>query len=163
MAKGDYVLFLNAADKFAKKDTLKEINELLIDECDILYGKCRTTSGSRKNLVFGGKLTFFNIALDHYVAHQSVFARRELLLKYPFDLNYKYQADQDFMFRAKMGGVKMKYVNKIIALYDGNGVSSQPNSIISYRHERCRALKKYHPFIYVCRELVYFLKYKTIY
>ena len=162
-AKGEYILFLNAADKFAKRDTLKEAAELLSDGTEVLYGRCLTSSGEKKGEVFGGRLTFFEILFSRYVAHQSVFARRELLMRYPFDLSYRYQADQDFMFRVKKGGHKMKYVDKIIALYDGNGISSQSSLIDDYRKERCRTLKRYCPAAYLIREAAYYVKFRRFF
>ena len=156
ISNGEYICFLNAADKFATKDTLKEINELLSDKVDVLYGKCVFSSGFQKYHTIGRKLHFLNILFDGYVAHQSVFAKKELLIMYPFDLQYKYQADQDFMFRVRKDRYRLKYVDKVVSLYDGNGVSSDPQLFSVYQNERYSMLKKYCPIAYYIRQIGHF-------
>ena len=158
LAKGDYILFLNAADMLAKRNTLEQVHNMITDDTDVLYGRCVYSSGKNKKQIFGGRLRFVDILMDHYVAHQSVFAKKELLSSFPFDLKYKYQADQDFMLRVKKNGYLMKYVKEIIALYDGNGLSSQEALVSEYRVERYSILKKYCPIAYTIRQMWFFLK-----
>lgn len=151
IAKGDYIVFLGAADSFYSQNTLKEVDELIISKVDVLYGRCVYSSGKKADQKLGYKLRFLNILFDKYVAHQSVYAKRELLLKYPFDLRYAAQADQDFMFRMEKLGYNLKYVNVILAYYDGMGFSSNSNRYGEFLKERIQMLKIYHPIIYKIR------------
>ena len=163
-ALGDYIIFLGAADTFYSDNILAEVDNILNKiDVDVLYGKVIFSSGEKKGNIFGGKVNFYGTLLDKYVAHQSVFAKRQLLIRFPFDLNYTFLADQDFMLNVKDKKYKMKYINKVISLYDGMGFSSDSDSRINILNERIKLLKKHNRFIYYIRQTGHFIKTREYY
>ncbi|MBR3040956.1 MAG: glycosyltransferase [Lachnospiraceae bacterium] len=162
-AKGDYIVFLGAGDRFFNNHILCEIEELLNSGVDVLYGRCVVTSGKKRGQLIGDRLSFLNILLDRGVAHQSVFARKNILRKYPFNLNYKAVADQDFMLKVRRKGYLLKYIDKVICYYDGMGFSSSDESIKHSLVDRMSMLKESEPIIYAIRQLGHFFKTGGIY
>lgn len=122
IAKGDWILFLNAGDVFFNHDLLTVVQNELCD-CDVLYGK---TAIKQKN----GDMSirdFYPLWMDWKVipyCHQSVLIKRKFLLEALFDTNYKIGADYNQYFGLKAKKAKFKSVNKIISIYDNNGFSS---------------------------------------
>ena len=163
-ANGEYIIFLGASDTFYSDNILEEVNDIFDkNKTDILYGKVIFSSGENKGKEFGGKLNFFGILLDQYVAHQSVFAKRDLLEMYPFDLNYKFLSDQDFMLNVKEHKYKMKYLNIVISYYDGMGFSSDISKRREILNERIRLLKNHNRLIYYIRQIGHYIKNREFY
>ncbi|MCR4791486.1 MAG: glycosyltransferase [Lachnospiraceae bacterium] len=158
LSAGDYVLFLGAADTFYTDTILQEVNEFLDGSVDVFYGKVVFSSGENKGKTLGDKLNFFSILLDRYVAHQSVFAKREIALEFPFDLSYRFLADQDFMMNARDARKRLKYVNKIICYYDGNGFSSSLHNREELVKERIRLIHHHSTTAFFIRNSVHVLK-----
>lgn len=158
LSGGEYVLFLGAADTFYSDSILDEACDFLSSGCDAIYGKCEFSSGAKKGELIGHKLTLLNILLDKWVAHQSVFAKRDLLIAYPFDLNYKTYSDQDFMIKIKKQKFNLKFVDKIFCYYDGMGFSASKEYEEEKRLEKMKMLKAYYPFLYLIRFCGHFIK-----
>lgn len=154
IANGDYIIFLGAADVFYSEEILKEVSYILTKkQLDVFYGRCVISSGENKGKYIGAPLNFLNILFDHYVAHQSVFAKRNILLSHPFDISIKALADQDFMLKVKKEKYRIKYFNKVICCYDGEGFSADTNILKTNIKDRLYMLKKYYPFIFVIRQI----------
>ena len=121
-ANGKYVFFLNFGDCFYDKDVLKNITQKMQSNADIYYGDIEKSGIS---IVQKNKATLFNcIYREYMICHQSIFAKRELLQKYPFDLQYKLCADRDWLIKVLQGKYCVEYVNRIICRYDITGQSS---------------------------------------
>lgn len=122
VAKGDYILFLNAGDVFYDKKTLYNISFNLKDN-DVIYGN---TAILDKCGVLEIR-NFYKIKEDWKTipyCHQSVFIRRELLLSNLFDLKFKIAADYNQYHSLKKIKAVFKSVDQIISIYDFTGFSS---------------------------------------
>lgn len=119
LAKGDYILFLNAGDYLAHDHAISDVLDYLDD--DIVY----------TDFVYSGyglfsktsPLPLETIKQGMPFCHQAVFAKRKLLLKHPFDLNYKISADYDFFVRMYNLKKSFKYVPLTTTVYELGGVS----------------------------------------
>ena len=158
IAKGDYIIFLGAADTFYSNDILQEISSLLTEKVDILYGKVLFSSGERAGSLLGAKATFISLLFDKYIAHQSVFAKREILLKIPFDLNYRFLADQDFMYKTKKMKYNLKFIDKIICNYDGDGFSSSIKNRKELEKERIKLIYSHSKIAYIIRNTSHIIR-----
>lgn len=156
-SQGDYIIFLGAADTFYTNAILDEVYSILLSGYDVVYGKCVFSSGEHKGEIIGHSLNWYNVLFDKWVAHQSVFAKRQLLLDNPFDLKYKTYADQEFMIKIKKLGYRLKFFDKCICYYDGLGFSASEGFSESKRIERMNMLQIYYPFLYYIRLLGHFI------
>lgn len=158
LSKGDYIIYLGAADTFYNDTILDEVSKLLTSDYDAIYGKCEFSSGNQKGEKIGHKLNLINILFDKWVAHQSVFVKRKILVDNPFDLKYKTYSDQDFMIKIRKKGYNIKFFDKTICYYDGMGFSAAGGFEEEKRLERMDMLKDYYPFLYWVRNFGHLLK-----
>ncbi|GJM62240.1 glycosyltransferase family 2 protein [Persicobacter diffluens] len=106
MAKGEFVLFLNAGDTFASNTTLQEIFNSAPDAADVIYGEtlmvndAREVQGTRSALTsrqLPEDLTASSFLKGMVVSHQAFIPRRSLCP--PYDLNYRHSADFDWCLK----------------------------------------------------------------
>lgn len=104
MATGDYIIFLNAGDKFHTDDTLEKVSAMIKDAPDIIYGETVLVDNDGKfkrmrRLQAPNDLSWKSFKKGMLVCHQSFWAKRELALLSPYDLTYRYSADVDWCIR----------------------------------------------------------------
>ena len=106
MATGDYLCFLNAGDKFHEKETLQQIAETLKDKDlpDVIYGETAIVDEDgnflhMRRLSTPDRLNWKSFKQGMLVCHQAFLAKRELALKYPYDMQYRFSADFDWCIR----------------------------------------------------------------
>lgn len=122
-AKGRYVIFMNSNDEFASENTVKEFTEIISNsDADIVFGDriyLRKSGSQRYDVAKSEKTAFERM---HYF-HQSVFIKKEVLEKFPFNEAYKYAADFNQSLQLYKAGHKYQYVNKPVCLYRQGGHS----------------------------------------
>lgn len=122
LCSGIWIIFMNADDKFHNGTVLSDIfeNNMYMDS-DILYGDTLECE-------FGEYYYYMKdlgvIERRMPFSHQSTFARREVLLKYPFDLKYRLGADYDFLLTAYQAGLVFTDVQVIVSVIAKEGASS---------------------------------------
>lgn len=125
LAKGEYVIFMNSGDCF-EENFFNNCKHEFDGSSDIIYGNTSLNDG--KLLTSPTNLDFFYI-FNKMINHQSLFIKRVLLIKYPFDLNFKIVADWVQLFNIlKYENPNIKYLNQTICIYDTNGLSSRLDS-----------------------------------
>ena len=124
LAKGDWILFLGCDDTLAAD--LKGILPRLADRNTIYYGNAYFQQARR---TYYGPFTAAKLALAN-LCHQAVFYPRPALLKHPFNLKYRIQADWEANMRCFSDPeFRFQYIPETIANYnDESGTSStQPD------------------------------------
>lgn len=122
LAKGEYVNFMNSGD-FFDRNFFKNCKHEFEGSSDIIYGNTLLNDG--KLLKSSPNMDFFYI-FNKMINHQSLFIKRYLLMKYPFDLNFKIVADWVQLFNIlKYDKPNLKYVNQTVCIYDTTGISSR--------------------------------------
>jgi glycosyltransferase involved in cell wall biosynthesis len=100
LAKGDYLLFLNAGDTFATATTLKNILNELSAHPDVLYGEAIFVTNEGVSLGLRSeatphrlpaKLTWKDFRYGMLICHQAFIAKRSIAPL--FDLQYKLSSD----------------------------------------------------------------------
>jgi glycosyltransferase involved in cell wall biosynthesis len=161
LAHGDIIHFLNAADSFVDESVVEVAVSIFITEpdVDLVFGNViyRSKGGSfmsqyhrinASNLLYGG------------LCHQGIFARRRLFEKFGlFNLEYRINADFDWLLRVFRGGAQVRYIDRPIANYDTGGQSNA--NLIFTRAERKRVQLQYTTqFSYQFGRFVYQLRRK---
>ena len=102
-ASGEYVLFLNAGDKFCDENVLSEIAKRMHDKsADVYYGnmiQVDIVDGSRKKtkrIYNQNSVKWLQYAIGRCICHQVIFARKELLLEKVFDIKLSVCADREW-------------------------------------------------------------------
>lgn len=104
MATGDYIIFLNAGDKFHTDDTLEKVSAMIKDNPDVIYGETALVDNDgefkrMRRLQAPENLSWKSFKKGMLVCHQSFWVKRELAARTPYDLTYRYSADIDWCIR----------------------------------------------------------------
>ena len=152
IAKGQYIVFMNAGDWFATPYVLEKVFQNTSEESEIIYGDHiwlnNGTPNFHKSLQFSaiqGILDTGTNQVAHWYQglpnHQSTFIKTKLLKQNPFDTKYQIAADYDFLFKMALNGASFLQIDLLISVYPSGGFSGQNEKLC---HEEWRKIfKKY--------------------
>ena len=139
-AHGNYCIFMNSGDCFHSPDILDAFKEY---EEDIICGKIikgNTTIPCGHNK---SSITLVDL-MRGSLPHQAMFIRKELMVKYPYDENYKILSDWKFCIQTLIfDNCSFRNSDIIVADYDISGISSNSNGQLPI--EREQILKEMFP------------------
>lgn len=136
LAKGDYIIFLNAGDEFAEEDTLTSVAEQLKGNAlpGVIYGNTDIVDENgnflrKRRLAPPEKLSWRSFKHGMLVCHQSFYAKTDIAQKVPYNLNYKLSADVDWCIRimkeAEQQGLALWNTRMTLSSYLEGGMSVQ--------------------------------------
>ena len=126
-ASGKYVFFLNFGDAFFDNNLLENVASKMRSNKDVYYGDIERQGTIIKQ---EGRFNLFNFVYQEgMVCHQSIFVRRTLLEKHPFDLKHKICADRDFLIKILKDNCSVEYIGLTICHYDDAGESSNLDAL----------------------------------
>ena len=133
LATGDWIIFMNAGDRFASPDTLYHFTTK-INEADIIYGDAVVEYPSFTTL-------FPKVPLDHMwkqmpFCHQAAFVRTPVMKSYKFDLRYKLSSDFNFLYKAYLAQLKFQYIDHVICYFDFRSGASKKNAVLSFSERK---------------------------
>ena len=153
-ANGDYCVFMNSGDCFHSPDALSSV---LNYQEDIICGQVSTfPSGHHKPTI--SLVDLLRISLPH----QAMFIKRDLLIKHPYDEEYKILSDWKFCIEnLVIDNCSFRNIEVVIADYESGGISSNSNGLLAKEradilHEMfpARILADYERMVPVDDELV---------
>lgn len=122
VAKGKYLIFLNAGDAFHSNHTLARIADTINDNDypGIVYGQTVIVDSSRnyvgpRHLTAPEKLTYQSFAEGMTVCHQAFIALARIAPMY--DLRYRYSADYDWCVQCLQHSRKNVYIPDVLIDY----------------------------------------------
>lgn len=119
LVKGDYVVYMNAGDEFAGKDTLTLVSRY---DGDIIIGE-DIYGGRRRRLK--DRMTLYDL-LSMGIRHQAVYYRREVLQRYGFDESYQLIADLKSVVQPFVKDrIVITCVTEPLAVCESGGLSKQ--------------------------------------
>ena len=125
LASGDWIIFMNAGDTFQNQDTVTEMFQAPADDADILYGgMLRFYEKEGVTRAVPGRPVSV-LPLQMPCSHQSLFARRTLLERFPFSTDFSIVADHEFVLRAQLAGLRFRQVDRAIGVFATGGKSDQ--------------------------------------
>ena len=120
-AGGDYLIFMNAGDKFYTETTLEEISvHIKQSDTALYYGRCYNESmGVFSNSPM--KLTPF-FCYRSMLCHQAMIFEREYIQKRKYDCSYSVCADREILLNIVMCSQRTtQYIPTIVSRYKGSG------------------------------------------
>ena len=139
-AHGDYLIFMNSGDRFHTPDVLSTIADYQEDIIcgKVLKGESTIPSGHNKPAI-----TLVDL-MRGSLPHQAMFIKRELMVKHPYDENYKILSDWKFCLESIVfDNCSFRNIDIIVADYDTSGISSNSNGLLP--KERVLILKEMFP------------------
>lgn len=147
IAKGDYVVFLNAGDTFHSPDTLRLIADKIMDNDfpGVVYGQTDLVDSSRRrvagrHLEAPSELTYDSFKEGMVVCHQAFVVLRRIA-EY-FDTRYRFSADYEWCIRVLQHSRNNCYVDGVLVDYLMEGMTTR-NRRASLR-ERFRIMCYYY-------------------
>ena len=148
--KGDYVLFLNCGDTFYGRNVLAGTADTIAavtgeEEAAgtwVFYGNtfCEQTGATvHSSPEITGFTCYRNIP-----CHQSCFYDRRLFQEKKYNTEYRIRADYDhFLWCFYRAGAAMRYMDRIVAAYEGGGYSESKENRARDREEHRMITGKY--------------------
>ena len=167
LARGEYVLFINAGDALAKPDSLALLDDIIeLNRADFIYGDSLEEQGDGQAYYKKSRHPVFRW-WGMFTHHQAMAYRREFLntLLPAYDLRYKVGADLDLTWRIFKKTKNVLGVDFAIACCAPAGISTahagharQEQLIMRHEHARCFALL--NVMIMLAQSLVWTLRQK---
>lgn len=157
MARGKWLLFLNAGDLLAFPDTLEKIFSVP-PKGQIIYGDTICIYQGHRKLY--PALPLENLKWEMAFCHQSVFVERRLLTDSPYDISYRVCADHHFFLSTYLKGIPFDYRPCPVSIYEISGYSDR-NKLLSHRekHRMQKELGVFRPSPqWLLRELKFYIK-----
>lgn len=158
-AEGEYVLFLNAGDKFANANVLQHVSDYMLHSgADILYGDVSEVYEDgqylRKYTEKNSKMWYYS--LGACLCHQTMFCRRNMFQEKLFNLQYKVCADRDWQMYHLKNGRTAKPLNFQVAEVLADGFSKEHIDDLIKEIDCC--VKQYCGAWYQLYKLIMFCK-----
>jgi glycosyltransferase involved in cell wall biosynthesis len=131
LAKGEFVWFMNAGDRFFDADTLKKIAQHITPTTDVLYGEVMMVDDHRAHLGTRSQLTtrqlpetlhWKSLQRGMVVCHQAFVPRRAIAPAY---IANNLCADIDWVIKCLKQSKKNTHTQLIVAEYLMGGISQQ--------------------------------------
>jgi glycosyltransferase involved in cell wall biosynthesis len=147
LAHGDWINFMNAADRFINLSVIKEL------KCDdfVMSHNLGIITGFVKIVDLHGNWLGYRhpyqnlenccFVKDNCIAHQATFTSRNTLKTVGhFSTEYKIQGDYDYWLKAKKLNIKILQLKKDVALFSNDGLSSNRSFLYLSMKEKYRSL-----------------------
>ena len=149
LATGDYICFLNAGDELHENETLQRMVVTLKGKeiPDVIYGETAIVDEEghflhMRRLQAPDVLHWKSFKEGMLVCHQAFFARRELALKHPYDLQYRFSADFDWCIRIMKDAKYLHNTRLTLIDYLNEGMTTR-NHKASLKERFCIMAKHY--------------------
>lgn len=136
IARGRWILFMNAGDRFVDEDALGRLVEAARADADFVAGHHVYVSADGIEMVnhcVDFETTYARLLAGNLDSswirgtpgHQAVLTATELLRRHRFDLSFRIAADHEFMYRMRSLGAAFQVVPTIVSEYVGGGLSAR--------------------------------------
>ncbi len=132
-ACGNYVIFMNAGDRFYDGMVIQSISDGMGDDYpDVIYGDCQIID---RGACYTVSANHENLRNNMSICHQSILVRTDVIKENKFNTKYKIAADYDMMLGIYLNGGRFIKLDKIISSFSIGGISSV--SIVKSVSEAC--------------------------
>jgi len=115
LARGEFVLFLNAGDVFAETSILAQVQAQLDDTVDVLHGDAIFRDWADRSIYRASKDSADGVDRRVLASHQSTYIRRTLHLQHPFDTGLRISADYACLASLYAAGARFKYLPRALS------------------------------------------------
>ena len=129
-ARGDYVIFLNAGDRFHSEHTLQRIADVIMasDYPGVVYGQTDLVDGEGhyvgpRHLTAPEQLTLGSFKHGMLVCHQAFVALRRLCPQY--DTRWRFSADYEWCIRVLQHSRRNVYTGDVLIDYLSEGMTTR--------------------------------------
>ena len=135
LATGDYIIFMNAGDRFPEADTLDKVMLAAVvgdgeERPAVLFGNTDIIDDKgnflyHRRLSPPERLTWRSFRYGMVVCHQAFYARIDIARSLPYDTTFRYSADVDWCIRVMKEGERqhllLRNIHAVVANYMEEG------------------------------------------
>ena len=173
-AHGDYLVFLNAGDKFHSHDTIEQVVNGIsstykdVDDSKgwpaVIYGETDLVDNDgvflrHRRLQAPKRLHWRKFLNGMLVCHQSFYVRTDLAFKHLYNLRYRFSADFDWCIRimqdAQKQGLALHNTKTILTDYLSEGMTTK--NMRKSLLERLRIMCRHYGFLVTMRQHLWFV------
>ena len=135
LAAGDYIVFMNAGDRFPEADTLDKVMLAAVvgdgeERPAVLFGNTDIIDDKgnflyHRRLSPPERLTWRSFRYGMVVCHQAFYARIDIARSLPYDTTFRYSADVDWCIRVMKEGERqhllLRNIHAVVANYMEEG------------------------------------------
>jgi len=145
-ATGEYLIFINSGDSLIDKEVIKDMVLLGLTD-DLVYGNL-VNEGS-KEVWCPPSVLSFEIFYKGGLPHPSTFIKRTLFEKVGLynEANSIVSDWEFFMVAVCKYSCSYRYIDRYVAQFMNDGISSDPLNMPKILEERSRAMKTHFPYI----------------
>ena len=135
LATGDYIVFMNAGDRFPEADTLDKVMLAAVvgdgeERPAVLFGNTDIIDDKghflyHRRLSPPERLTWRSFRYGMVVCHQAFYARTDIARSLPYDTTFRYSADVDWCIRVMKEGERqhllLRNIHAVVANYMEEG------------------------------------------
>lgn len=157
LAKGRWLLFLNAGDILADNHVLEHVFSQS-PSAQIFYGDTLCTYQGNTRLY--SALPLKHLKHEMAFCHQSAFIEKDLLMEQPYDISYKVCADHHFFLSMYLQQKTFEYYPIPIAIYEIAGFSDKHKMTAhKEQHRMQKELDVFHlSFSWLLKEILFYMK-----
>lgn len=123
-ATGDYIIFMNAGDRFAGNSVIEKTVPLLGEETVVSGNWHRCYSNGVVKSASPKALRAFKVEMP--ICHQATFVKLPYHKQHPFDTSLKLSADYSFFYNAWRSHESFSYIDEVIVDFlEAQGASSE--------------------------------------
>ena len=137
LANGDWINFMNSADRFFDGQAVEKIFADMTGDVDIIYGNCQVRYRNFERIKKAAELGKFWRGMPF--CHQSAFCRAALFEEHPFDTAYEISADFDFFYKTFMSKGRFHYFDGTVSSIAVLGLSDYDRPTAIKENWRCVA------------------------
>lgn len=139
LATGDYVIFINAGDRFHSDNVIEAITSEIKDRRpEVIYGNCAMVDRGAVNIVYA---KHENLECNMSICHPSTLVRSDIIKQNKFDTSFKIAADYNMMLTLYCNHCEFFKIELVISDFFLDGISSV--NVTQSLKEACR-VKKQH-------------------
>ena len=137
-ASGDYIIFMNAGDKFSNNHILASVSNSLGNHTIVSGRWNRCYSDGKVKLASPKSLNSFWVEMP--ICHQATFIKLDYHKNNPFDISFRLSADYNFFYNAWKNNESFSYIEDVIVDFlEAEGAST--DNITTSVMEREKAWK----------------------
>jgi glycosyltransferase involved in cell wall biosynthesis len=138
IATGEWIGMINADDWYAL-NAVELMMQRVSDNDHVCCGNIMLIGGNNFRQVKKSKVSWLNLGM--YIMHPTCFIKKEVYRQIgPYDTSLKIAMDFDMFLRIKTKGLKIKYVDELVAFMRTGGVSTD---VIKMHREELTVMKRY--------------------
>lgn len=125
MARGEYVVFMNADDMFASEETLQTVADFIATQPappDIVYGDSWLETGHTNRVLRPARPANATIRWTMPAMHQAMYFRRIRHLDFPYSDRYRFAADYGAVAAMLAHGVSCAYLHAPLSINELTGI-----------------------------------------